>query len=117
MGHHSKDSGEQLAAQYRRESLGLLPERATFPDGTSGVGAGIFEMLARMETGRWKVFRHLEDWLAEFRLYHRKDGKVVKLADDLMSASRYAMMMLRYATVETGGMWRGRIKYGRNGVV
>ena len=32
-----------------------------------------------------------------FRLYHRKDGKVVKLYDDLMAATRYAVMMLREA--------------------
>ena len=31
------------------------------------------------------------------RLYHRKDGRVRKEGDDLMSATRYAVMMLRYA--------------------
>jgi hypothetical protein len=31
----------------------------------------------------------------EFRLYHRKDGKVVKEYDDLLCASRYALMMKR----------------------
>ena len=30
-------------------------------------------------------------------MYHRKDGKVVKLYDDLMAATRYAVMMLREA--------------------
>jgi hypothetical protein len=35
--------------------------------------------------------------LPEFRLYHRKDGKVVKEHDDLLSATRYAIMMLRHA--------------------
>jgi len=30
-------------------------------------------------------------------LFHRKDGKVVKEGDDLMAATRYAVMMLRYA--------------------
>lgn len=113
---HSKDSGAQLAEQYRREGLNMLPERATFEDGTSGVEAGLFEMATRMQTGRWKVFRHLGDWFAEFRLYHRKDGKVVKLADDLMSASRYAMMMRRHAETEGGG-WAKPIEYGPSGVV
>lgn len=47
---------------------------------------------------RIRVFASLDDWFGEFRLYHRKDGKVVKLQDDLMSASRYGLMMLRYAT-------------------
>ena len=58
-------------------------------------------MLDRMKTGRLKVFNHLLDWLEEFRLYHRKDGRVVKEGDDLMSATRYAVMMLRYARTET----------------
>jgi hypothetical protein len=51
----------------------------------------------RMEAGRFKVFKYLNDWFDEFRLYHRKDGKVHKEGDDLMSATRYAVMMLRYA--------------------
>jgi hypothetical protein len=49
------------------------------------------------ETGRLKVFKHLNDWFEEFRLYHRKDGRVVKESDDLMSAKRYGIMMLKYA--------------------
>ncbi len=60
------------------------------------------DMLDRMQTGRFKVFRHLNDWFEEFRLYHRKDGKVVKEADDLMAATRYALMMLRCAETEPG---------------
>lgn len=94
---HDKGSGEALAAQYRDQGLNMLPERATFDDGGNGVEAGIAEMLDRMLTGRWKVFDHLEDWFAEFRLYHRKDGQIVKLNDDRLSASRYALMMKRFA--------------------
>ena len=56
-------------------------------------------MLSRMETGRWKVFASCNDWLEERRTYHRKDGKIVKVADDVLSASRYALMMLRHARV------------------
>jgi hypothetical protein len=41
-------------------------------------------MLERMQTERWKVFRHLSDWFGEFRLYHRDQGRVVKQMDDLM---------------------------------
>jgi hypothetical protein len=41
--------------------------------------------------------KHLNEWFEEFRLYHRKDGRVHKEGDDLMSATRYAVMMLRYA--------------------
>ena len=46
---------------------------------------------------KFKVYNTLNDWFEEFRLYHRKDGKVVKLYDDLMAATRYAVMMLREA--------------------
>jgi hypothetical protein len=68
-------------------------------EGGNGVEAGLMMMLDRMQTGRLKVARHLNDWFEEFRLYHREDGKVVKLADDLMSATRYGLMMLRHAAV------------------
>jgi hypothetical protein len=54
-------------------------------------------MLDRMLTGRWKVFSTCKEWLEERRLYHRKDGKIVKERDDVLSASRYALMMLRFA--------------------
>lgn len=97
---HDKGSGEQLARQYRKEGLRLTGERATFSDGSNGLEAGIFEMLQRMMTGRWKVFRGMcPGWMEEFRMYHRDEGKVVKVDDDLLSASRYAMMMRRHAKV------------------
>jgi phage terminase large subunit-like protein len=116
---HDKGSGEQLAAQYRAQGLKMLPMRATFEDGTFGVEAGVAELLTRMQTGRLKVFAHLVDWLEEFRLYHRKDGLIVKKSDDLMSATRYAVMMRRHAVVQNtvvkvntanraaGGTWLG----------
>ena len=50
-----------------------------------------------MQDGRLKVDETLSDWFDEKRLYHRKDGKVVKMNDDLLCATRYAIMMLRYA--------------------
>ena len=54
-------------------------------------------MLTMMETGKFTVFSSLLDWFEEFRLYHRKDGKVVKEGDDLLAATRYGVMMLRFA--------------------
>ncbi|WP_440657333.1 terminase large subunit domain-containing protein [Ensifer adhaerens] len=97
---HDKGSGEQLAAQYRGQGLVMLPERATFDDGTNGVEAGISDMLQRMQTGRFKVFSTAGEWFEEFRLYHRKDGRIVKERDDVISASRYALMMKRFARVK-----------------
>ena len=97
---HDKGSGEQLADQYRKLGVNMLPERATFEDGSNGVEAGISDLLVRMQTGRFKVFSTCGDWLEEFRLYHRKNGLIVKLRDDLQSAVRYGMMMLRFAITE-----------------
>lgn len=94
---HDKGSGEQLAEKYREHGLDMLPEKATFEDGSNGVEAGITDILERMQTGRWKVFKHLSGWMDEFRLYHRKNGVIVKEFDDLISSSRYALMMLRFA--------------------
>lgn len=102
---HDKGSGDALAAQYKAQGLNMLPERATYADGGNGVEAGITDMLDRMLSGRWKVFEHLEDWFGEFRLYHRKDGLIVKLNDDRMSASRYALMMRRFAAVPSETGW------------
>lgn len=94
---HDKGSGAKLADQYREAGLNMLPERATFSDGGAGVEAGIMELLERMQTGRLKVSRLLTEWWEEFRLYHRKDGKIVKERDDLLAATRYGLMMLRQA--------------------
>jgi hypothetical protein len=45
--------------------------------------------------------RNCRDRWEEFRLYHRRDGRVVKEGDDLMAATRYALMMLRWSRTET----------------
>ncbi len=97
---HDQGSGEKLKDLYEQAGLKMLPERATFDDGTNGVEAGLMEMLTRMEQGRWKVFDNCEHWLTERRGYHREKGRVVKLKDDVISSSRYAMMMLRFAITE-----------------
>ena len=92
-----KDSGKPMRDAYRKEGVNMLPERAQFEDGSSGLEPGLMVMLNRMQKGQFKVFSHLEPWFAEYRTYHRKDGEVVKEHDDLMSATRYAVMSLRFA--------------------
>lgn len=104
---HDKGSGEALAEQYRKHGLLMLADKATNAPtkgeaegtGGNGVEAGLMDMLDRMQTGRLRVAKHLNDWFEEFRLYHRDNGKIVKEGDDLMSATRYALMMLRHAKV------------------
>ena len=102
---HDKGSGIDLIKQYRDQGVRALLARATHPpgrgqregEGGNSVEAGIMDMLQRMQTGRFKVFSHLNDWWEEFRMYHRKDGKIVKENDDILSATRYAVMMKRFA--------------------
>lgn len=98
--------GPQLAVQYRSAGCNMLAERAHYlvhnehDDTTSSsvsVEAGLQDMLTRMQSARLRVFSHCNDWFEEFRLYHRDEGKVVKERDDLMSATRYGVMMLRHA--------------------
>src|SRR5690606_1487839 len=80
----------------------MYRESARIEDETGGaqpVEPVVIDILERMRTGRFRVFKHLTDWFEEKRLYHRKDGKIVDIQDDLMSATRYGMMMLRKARV------------------
>jgi hypothetical protein len=94
---HDKGSGDELAKQYRRQGLKMLSDHATHEAGGMGVEAGITEMLQRMQTGRFKVFRGQSQWMEEFRYYRREDGLIVKERDDLISSTRYAIMMRRSA--------------------
>lgn len=90
-------SCEKIADIYRSQGVNMLPTHATFEAGGYGLNASVEELLDRMQTGRFKVSKHLHEWWGEFRTYHRKEGKIVTKNDDLMSATRYAVMMLRYA--------------------
>ena len=113
---HDPGSGVTIANQYRAHGANLLAEKATFADGSNGVEAGVMDLLDRMKTGRFKVAAHLNDWWEEFRLYHRKDGAIVKEGDDLMAATRYALMMLRFAAVKSTGL-EALVTYRMPGVV
>jgi len=94
---HDKGSGNQLAMQYQDAGLQMLPDKATFSDGSNGVEAGVMEMLQRMQSGRLVVDENCQDFFDEMRLYHRKDGVIQKIMDDTICAVRYGMMMMRYA--------------------
>ena len=102
---HDSGSGKVIAQQYREQGVAMLPLHATHApqagkkEGTGGNGieAGILEMLTRMQTGRFRVANQLTDWHDEYRNYYRKDGLIQKDGDDLLSATRYAVMMIRFA--------------------
>lgn len=95
---HEKGSGDIISDIYRNEGVNMLFQRAQFADKSMNVEPGILRLLNRMVSYRFKVFNHLADWLSEFRMYHRKEGIIVKSRDDLMDATRYAEMMISYAT-------------------
>jgi len=102
---HDKASGVVVAKQYRDLGVRMHKEKATHApergklEGTGAFGfeAGIMDMDRRLSEGRLKVARHLADWFDEYRMYHRDNGKVVKIDDDLLSATRIGLMMLRHA--------------------
>ena len=93
-----KGSGKQQKAYYVEAGFSLLPNHATWPDGSNGVEAGLFEIRDLMLKGKFKIFAGLRDLLDEFLQYHRDDkGKIVKTRDDALDAMRYAYMMRRFA--------------------
>ena len=103
-----KGSGKNLTEQYRKESVNMLREHFSNPpsqgmkEGTGGnsVEAGIMQMLTRFQTKRLKIFKNQGKLLEELRMYHRKDGKIVPIHDDVISALRYCVMSLRKARIK-----------------
>ena len=94
-----KGTGVTLCHRYQAEGVNMLPTHATFDGGGTSVEAGIMDILERLQSGRLRVFNTLSDWLHEYRLYHRRDGRIVKDNDDLLDATRYGVMMLRDAII------------------
>jgi hypothetical protein len=92
--------GEQLLAQYKQLGLNLTIAN-------NAVEAGIYEVWTRLSTGRLKVFRTLQNWLREFRIYRRDEkGKVVKENDHLMDCTRYLSMTgLSVACIRPADLW------------
>jgi hypothetical protein len=75
--------GRQLIQMYQDLGLNLI-------EAENAVESGLYELLSRMTSGRLKVFKSLQNWISEFRLYRRDErGRVVKQMDHLMDATRY----------------------------
>lgn len=99
-GHVRKEFGGALlpvSKIFRSYGIQTLPHHATFADGSNSTEAGLMHMQERMASNRFKVFSTLVDWWHEYRIYHRKDGQIVKINDDLMSATRVGVTQIRSA--------------------
>ena len=86
--------------QYVSEGVSMLGRSARYNNDVGGAQDTepvVEEIYVRMSEGRFKVFETETAWFEEFRNYHRKDGKINRIRDDIMAATNYAVMMLRYA--------------------
>ncbi len=100
-----KGTGRNLRDQYEENGVNMLHQYACLEasekgsDGRKTREPATLDLLERMRTGRFKVFDspncHL--FLEEKRMLHRKDGRIVPVRDDVESAVRYALMMIRFA--------------------
>ena len=112
-----------LADQYRQFGCNFLPFHFENPPalgekkGGNSIEEGIMFMIQKMEVEKFHVFATLSDWWEEFRMYHRKEGKIVPLNDDLMSATRYAVMSLRFSVSGKDPTWTKDIRYGEYGII
>lgn len=99
---HDRQSGSMVAELFREEGMNMMHTHSTYPDGTYGFEASILEMNNRLASGRLKISKTCTGLISEMESYHRENGRVVKLDDDVISACRYAMMMRRNGSLEDG---------------
>jgi len=95
------NSGKEFIKLYAEEGVNCLPfsfSNPPGPDGKAGgnsVEVGVHWMLDQMMKGKFKVFRTCTKFLREMPSYHRKEGAIVPLFDDMISATRYAALSVR----------------------
>lgn len=90
-----KGSGKTLREYYYDSGLKNAIDFEN-PDGSRFVEPGIIQMQNMMLTDRFKAVRDdCLDFYRELRLFHRVDGKINPLNDDVISAVRYGTMMIK----------------------
>lgn len=102
----TQDDGTQLFSMYQGYGLNLIPADNT----VNGPESGLLKVWTRMSTGRLKIFKTLQNTLAEFRIYRRDvKGKVVKENDHLMDCLRYLVASgIDIATAPPYDRWNGK---------
>lgn len=108
------DSGKDASKRKLLEDEGVKMHHTWFTNppadgvaegkGGNNVEVGLLDMYKRMTTGRFKVFSTCTEFFDEKAVYHRKlvngQSEIVKLNDDVISATRYACLSLRHAETE-----------------
>ncbi len=95
-------SGETIAQVYKKLGLNMRPTHAVFPANMGGnfdFEGGITDMENRFAGRRLLIARHLTEAFDEYQGYHRVNGLVNKIDDDIMSACRVLCMDIRHAQV------------------
>lgn len=114
--HDGATSGKKFVDLLQEFGLNIVMQPFSNPPGPDGkhggnsVEYGVNWMLKRMQEGTFKVFRTCPKFLQETKIYHRKDGKIIDRNDDMISATRYGMLMMsRYG--KPGGQIRDPYHY------
>jgi phage terminase large subunit-like protein len=99
---HEKSSGRTLCEQYREHGVNMLYLSACYSDDKQGrqdIEPWVVDFIERAQTDRLRIVRGpaLRLLIDEGRMWHRKNGRINPVRDDVISACRYAMMMVRYA--------------------
>lgn len=95
-------SGHRYKDWYEEEGVTMTPEHAQLllSNGkkSASVENGLIEVRRMMTEGRLKVSRSMSAWFDEKNIYRYDDnGKPIKKRDHMMDATRYLVVMLRYA--------------------
>ncbi|MEL6467092.1 MAG: terminase family protein [Pseudomonadota bacterium] len=86
--------------RYRKLGVMMTGSAVRLPTGGNSLEGSVRMMDDLMQQGKWRVFSTCPDWFAEKARYRReKKGDlgraiIVKVFDDVLDASRYAMMEL-----------------------
>lgn len=119
MGGDGAGSGKKFVQLFQEFGLNVVMEPFSNPpslDGKSNnsVEYGVNYMLNYMESGKFKVFTTCTKFLQETKLYCRNDGKINDRNDDMISATRYAMLMAsrhaRPGSATNGGYYYDQAK-------
>lgn len=82
----SQEDGRKLFETYESEGLHLITA-------DNAVESGLYKVWQELASGNLKVFKSCKGWFQEKGLYRRDEkGKIVKLNDHLMDATRYGIM-------------------------